>query len=130
MAGYEGGGQQWETDNTLSGLRNVLHSSYWRLTGRTTILHPEHSDSKVIRFVIGLPIYPMAVIGAIVFPLIWLTLVTAYSPAVRAAPRIANWITDIIYLSIIFALVPTAWLWWAPDFILGYHGIVDQLVPL
>lgn len=112
-------------DTTDAGFATLLAISKVRVLGETTFRNPSYTIPLRIVSVI---FYPLAVIGAVVQPIVWLTLVTAFSPAARLSPYLSFLIEWLIFLSLVFGLLPQTAVRYLPGVLVDYHGLVSGIV--
>lgn len=112
-------------DNTDAGLATLMAISKVRILGETTFRNPSYTVP--IR-IVSVVFYPLAVIGAIVQPIIWLGLVTAFSPAARLTPYLSFLLEWLIFLSLLFGLIPQTAVQFLPDFLVSYHKFMSGTV--
>lgn len=104
---------------------SIIGKSIYRLSGKTTFRHPSYTTFERLASVF---FYPLAIIGAIIQPIIWLSLVTAFSPLRGLTPYISFIVEWFIFVSIIFALLPASLLTALPDIFINYHQFVSSII--
>jgi len=99
-------------DATSRGFNSMVFLTKDVLSGKTTVR--DTSRSVNARILLAL-YYPIAVIGAIIQPVVWLSLVTIFSPSAILTPYIVKFVELMFVAIIIIYFIPT--------------GIIIELAP-
>jgi len=99
------------------------------LSGKTTVR--DTSRSVNARVLLAL-YYPIAVIGAIIQPVVWLSLVTIFSPSAILTPYIVKFVELMFVAIIIIYFIPTEILIELAPFLvdvqLALRGIINRIL--